>query len=160
MERQKLAAIATVIVLVSAVTAMAAYIVLSDILNYDVTVEGGPISLVEISGPESTLTRGTNHTFHAIATVNSGNWNCYFVFNMTSALITDDSAIADYSFYLNDTKVPNVYDINSPNLYQSAYPLGVLNQGDVVEFFWTIYFDVTWSAGDYNFLVYIDGVAT
>ena len=39
MNRQKLAALAAVIVLISAGTAMAAYIILSDVLDYDVTVE-------------------------------------------------------------------------------------------------------------------------
>jgi hypothetical protein len=158
-EKQKLAAIATVIVLISAGTAMAAYMVLSDILDYDVTVEGSPIILVEVSGPSTTLARGSNHTFHATATVESGSWNTWFVVNVTSTLITDSSHLSDYKVYLNDTSISGVHDTNYPNLYQNAQPLGVLNQGDVVEFYWTIYFSFDWPVGDYHLDVYVDGQA-
>ena len=159
MKRKRFAAIATALILVSAGTAVALWIILSDPLEYDVVVEGMPITLEEVTGPTDPLARGVNHTFHCTATVNGGDWNSYFIVNITSDIITDDSLLGNFTVYMNDTTSGVVYDYGAPNTYQAHWPLGIISEGQVIEFYWTLYFDYGWPTGQYNILVYLDGEA-
>ncbi|MBD3406914.1 MAG: hypothetical protein GF411_12425 [Candidatus Lokiarchaeota archaeon] len=159
MKRPKLAALAVVLVLIGAGSAFAAYIILSNTYDYDVTVEGEYITITEVSAPSGTLAKGTNYTYRITATVNSGSWDASLWFNITSSAIEDNTHLSDYIIYVNGTGLTRMHNQAIPNRYQSQYLIGTFSEGQTLTFDWTINFDYGWPSGTFNILLYIDGQA-
>ncbi len=158
MQKKKLVAIAIVLVLLAAGTGAAVWMVISNSLDYEVTVEGLPITIEEATGPSGPLTRGTNHTYQITATVNAGSWACELRVNLTSPQIVDATYIDDFRVYVNDTMC---YEIDwspvSPNTFQALTTVGTLSEGEVVTLYWTLYMNFSMPIGAYSINVFLYG---
>ena len=58
---------------------------------------------------------------------------------------------------MNDTECSNVHDSASPNTIQAHDNLGTLSEGQVIDIYWTIYFDFVFPVGQFNIVVFLDG---
>ncbi|TFF93102.1 hypothetical protein EU546_06670 [Candidatus Thorarchaeota archaeon] len=157
MERRKIAAMATILVIAAAGTGLAAYIVISNLLQYEVSIEGIPISIETVTEPTGPLARGVNHTFHSAAIVTGGTWTCNFNLNLTSSMITNHSYLDYFVVWFNDTAVTQVWHYSHPDTLTAYGPIGTISGGQVVHIFWTVYFAFEMPAGSYTITVYISG---
>lgn len=157
MDKKRLTSLAVILVLIGAGTGIAAYILISNTLDYEVIFEGEAITLVEITGPEGALARGVNNTFHAQMTANTGDWHCRFVINITSPLISDSLDLLHVHVYVNDALPILTWIPGTPNTIGVDTFIGTIHEEETIDIFWTINFDFEMPVGAYDLKLYILG---